>query len=98
MSLLGVLAHRAHARAAAAHRCSTWSLEEAKTSSKFTPLTKAGPVNADRYWERITYFLEKVIPVANEYKIRMACHPHDPGVPPAKASRASTPCSGRSTA
>jgi len=23
-----------------------------------------------------------VIPVANEYKIRMACHPQDPGVPP----------------
>jgi mannonate dehydratase len=34
-------------------------------------------------WERITYFLERVIPVAAEYKIRMACHPHDPGVPPA---------------
>ena len=49
---------------------------------QFTPVTKAGPVNADHYWERITYFLERVIPVANEYKIRMACHPHDPGVPP----------------
>ena len=23
-----------------------------------------------------------MIPVANEYKIRMACHPHDPGMPP----------------
>jgi mannonate dehydratase len=23
-----------------------------------------------------------VIPVAEEYKVRMACHPHDPGVPP----------------
>ena len=23
-----------------------------------------------------------MIPVANEYKIRMACHPQDPGVPP----------------
>jgi len=23
-----------------------------------------------------------VIPVANEHKVRMACHPHDPGVPP----------------
>lgn len=46
------------------------------------PLTKAGPVNADAFWERITYFLDRVIPVANEYKIRMACHPQDPGVPP----------------
>ena len=53
-----------------------------KTSDKFPPETKAGPVNADQYWERITYFLDRVIPVANEYKVRMACHPHDPGVPP----------------
>ena len=42
----------------------------------------AGHVDADKFWERITYFLDRVIPVANEYKIRMACHPHDPGVPP----------------
>src|SRR6202012_2238149 len=47
-----------------------------------TPLTKAGHVDADMYWERITYFLDQVIPVANEYKIRMACHPHDPSMPP----------------
>jgi mannonate dehydratase len=33
-------------------------------------------------WERITYFLERVIPVATEYKIRMACHPHDVPTPP----------------
>ena len=33
-------------------------------------------------WERITHFLERVIPVAEEYRIRLACHPHDPGVPP----------------
>jgi mannonate dehydratase len=46
------------------------------------PLTKAGKVDADAFWERITYFLGRVIPVANEYKIRMACHPQDPGVPP----------------
>jgi mannonate dehydratase len=45
-------------------------------------LTRAGRVTADMAWERITYFLERVIPVADEYKIRMACHPEDPGVPP----------------
>jgi mannonate dehydratase len=56
-----------------------WDL--AKTPPR-APLTKAGAVNADQFWERITYFLNHVIPVANEYKIRMACHPHDPGVPP----------------
>jgi mannonate dehydratase len=46
------------------------------------PLTRAGVVNADRYWERITYFLDRVMPVAAEYKVRMACHPNDSPVPP----------------
>ena len=44
-------------------------------------LTEAGPVTADMMWERITYFLERVVPVAEEYKVKMACHPHDPGMP-----------------
>jgi mannonate dehydratase len=51
-----------------------------------TPLrnkvTRAGKVSADTFWERITYFLDRVIPVANEQKVRMACHPHDPPTPP----------------
>ena len=55
---------------------------DAATARPKTPLTKAGPVNADAFWERITYFLDRVVPVANEYKVRIACHPHDPGVPP----------------
>jgi mannonate dehydratase len=45
------------------------------------PLTIAGKVDADTYWERITYFLERVVPVAEEYKVRMGCHPQDPGLP-----------------
>ena len=44
-------------------------------------LTIAGKVDADTYWERITYFLERVVPVAEEYKVRMGCHPQDPGLP-----------------
>jgi mannonate dehydratase len=81
MSILGVLrTERTPGRGGSAY--STWRLDEAKASSKFKPETRAGRVNADLYWERITYFLDRVIPVANEFKIRMACHPHDPGVPP----------------
>jgi mannonate dehydratase len=45
------------------------------------PLTEAGPVSAEMMWDRITYFLKRVVPVAEEHKIRMACHPHDPGMP-----------------
>lgn len=79
MSLLGVLrSSEVHGRGDAVD--AVWNLAEAHPK---TPLTKAGSVNADAFWERITYFLDRVIPVANEYKIRMACHPQDPGVPPA---------------
>lgn len=41
-------------------------------------LTEAGQVSADDMWERITYFLERVVPVAEANKVRLACHPHDP--------------------
>jgi mannonate dehydratase len=78
MSILGVLrTGRTLGRGDASY--STWKLAEAHPNP---PLTRAGRVDADMAWERITYFLDRVIPVANEYKIRMACHPHDPGVPP----------------
>ena len=78
MSILGVVrTQRTPGRGGSSY--STWRHKEAKPD---TPLTRAGAVNADLYWERITYFLERVIPVANEHKIRMACHPHDPGMPP----------------
>jgi mannonate dehydratase len=78
MSILGVLrTGRTPGRGDASY--SQWKLSEAKPK---TLLTIAGHVDADMFWERITYFLDRVIPVANEYKIRMACHPQDPGVPP----------------
>ena len=56
-----------------------WRFSEARPPAQFT---RAGDVTADESWERITYFLDRVIPVANEYKIRMALHPDDPGMPP----------------
>lgn len=78
MSILGVLrTGRVPGRGDATY--SQWKLAAAHPK---TPLTRAGEVDADAFWERITYFLDRIIPVANEYKIRMACHPQDPGVPP----------------
>jgi mannonate dehydratase len=53
----------------------------AKDPQKDTPMPIAGRVDEETYWERITYFLERVVPVAEEYKVRMGCHPQDPGVP-----------------
>ena len=58
---------------------STWKFEQVKNAP---PEPEVGELDADTFWERITYFLDRVIPVCNEYKIRAMCHPHDPGVPP----------------
>ena len=57
----------------------TWKLSEYKEADQ---PTEAGPVPAELMWERITYYLDRVIPVATEYKIRMAHHPHDVPTPP----------------
>jgi mannonate dehydratase len=57
-----------------------WNYAEAQ--AKNPPLTRAGVVNAEEFWERIDYFLSHIVPVANEYKVRIACHPQDPGMPP----------------
>ncbi|HVV28021.1 MAG TPA: mannonate dehydratase [Rhizomicrobium sp.] len=39
----------------------------------------SGRVSSDDYWERIDTFLKGVIPTCREYKVRLACHPYDPG-------------------
>lgn len=46
------------------------------------PPTRIGTLSEDENWERIDYFLERVIPVAESNRIRLACHPHDPYTPP----------------
>ncbi|WP_341487255.1 mannonate dehydratase [Pararhizobium sp. A13] len=42
----------------------------------------AGALPEDENWERIDYFLSRVVPVAEASKVRLACHPHDPYTPP----------------
>lgn len=39
-----------------------------------------GPLDADACWERIDYFLSRVVPVAEAARVRLACHPEDPGL------------------
>jgi mannonate dehydratase len=63
---------------------STFDYSKAKEDP---PLTEAGPVSADAHWERITYFLERVVPVATEYKVKIGAHPHDPAMPEDKGFR-----------
>lgn len=39
------------------------------------------PVSDDELWENLTYFLEAIVPVAEEAGVRLALHPDDPPVP-----------------
>jgi mannonate dehydratase len=46
------------------------------------PTKAAGILKLDEYWERIDYFLKGVLPACREAKVRLACHPYDPGGQP----------------
>lgn len=83
LNILGVV-RTGSTRGRGGSRYSTFVYDKAKGNSS---LTAAGRVDPDDYWDRITYFLERVIPVAEECKVRMACHPHDPPMPHNKGYR-----------
>ena len=52
------------------------------TKDEIKDLFKAyAVIGEDGLWENLTYFLEKVIPVAEECGVRMAIHPDDPPYP-----------------
>ena len=46
-----------------------------------------GPADEDEMWERIDHWLREIMPVAEEYKVQMACHPSDPGIGVGKTYR-----------
>jgi len=58
---------------------SSWNLQEALEKNE--GLTIAGKVDIDEMYERITYFLDRVIPVAEEYDVKLANHIADPPTP-----------------
>ena len=45
-------------------------------------LSEAGRVTAEMHWERIEYLLERMIPVAAEFNVRMGNSQEDPPTPP----------------
>jgi len=77
MTILGVLSTEA-VTGRGGIRQRAWNFAKAKQDP---PLTEAGRCMEDCMWERIEYFVKRVVPVATEHKVRLACHPHDPGVP-----------------
>lgn len=77
LTILGVVrTERTPGRGGASY--STFVYDQAKQEP---PLTEAGPVSEALMWERISYFLKRVVPVAEQHKVKLACHPHDPGMP-----------------
>ena len=58
---------------------STWNYEEAV--KRGDPKTIAGDVNIDDMFERIQYLLDRIIPVAEEYKVKLGNHIADPPTP-----------------
>lgn len=49
---------------------------------KEAPQTEFGFVSEERLWDNLRYFLERVVPVAEEAKVRLALHPDDPPISP----------------
>jgi len=61
---------------------STWNYEEALERRMHEEMTEAGIVDRDEMFERITYCLDRVLPVAEEFNVKMGCHIPDPPVEP----------------
>ncbi len=82
MSILGVVRTKP-SKGRGGAELSTFRYAEGDQST----LTEAGKVPQPVYWERIEYFLKRVVPVAAESKVRIACHPQDPMMPPGHSWR-----------
>jgi len=55
-------------------------------SKDLPPLAERRAYKGEELWRNLTYFLESVIPVAEESGVRMALHPNDPPVPLSRGS------------
>lgn len=46
------------------------------------PLTEFGVVSEEQLWDNLSYFLERVVPVAEKANVKLAMHPDDPPLSP----------------
>jgi mannonate dehydratase len=83
LTILGVV-RTGTSRGRGGARYSTFVHAKAKQDP---PLTDAGEVSEAAMWDRITFFLNRVVPVAEECRVKLCCHPHDPGMPRGQAFR-----------
>ena len=47
---------------------------------KDAPLAPNAPISEEQMWDHFKYFLERIVPVAEEHKVKLALHPDDPPV------------------
>ena len=45
---------------------------------KNAPPGKGAPASVEEMWDRLAYFLERVVPVAEQHGVKLAAHPNDP--------------------
>jgi mannonate dehydratase len=57
---------------------STWNYEEYLKNPKQYP---GKEISEEQIWENLEYFLQRVVPVAEEAGVRIALHPDDPPIP-----------------
>lgn len=78
MPILGVMRTSRDLLTRGGARVSAFHLEEIRDQ----PLTEHGIVTEQEQWENLQYFLEHVVPVAEEAGVKMAMHPDDPPLSP----------------
>jgi mannonate dehydratase len=51
-------------------------------AAKAQGLTRNGEVSEEKIWQNAEYFIKAVMPVADQFKVKMALHPDDPPLSP----------------
>lgn len=49
---------------------------------KDAPPPPLGPISEEELWENLAYFLDKIVPAAEKWDVKLAMHPDDPPVSP----------------
>ncbi len=78
MPILGVIRTAYNIPSRAGAQVSAY--DHAKLRDK--PLTEHGIVSEEQQWANLKYFLERVVPVAEQAGVKMAMHPDDPPLSP----------------
>jgi mannonate dehydratase len=60
---------------------STWNYQEAVGRGMHEEAITGGSADVDEIYERITYLLDRLLPVAEEYRVRLGNHIADPPAP-----------------